>query len=280
MKKQPLRIAFYGKGGIGKTTIASNISALFAKCGKTVLHIGCDPKADSTRLLLQRRVPSVLQQLQQKDRLSREDMLFTGAYGVQCVEAGGPEAGSGCAGLGITTAVEELREAGVFEENWDVIVYDVLGDVVCGGFSVPMRRHYTDQVYVVTSANYMSLYAANNILKGIVRYSGKEEPLFGGFLFNHIRGEIDGKIAAAFAEQTKADALLYMVEDNQIACADFKGKLFTEVFPESESAQSLLGVTEAIQSKKMCRPPVPMDAEEMEAFGKRIAEEWYGADNN
>lgn len=229
MKKQPLRIAFYGKGGIGKTTIASNISALFAKCGKTVLHIGCDPKADSTRLLLQRRVPSVLQQLQQKDRLSREDMLFTGAYGVQCVEAGGPEAGSGCAGLGITTAVEELREAGVFEENWDVIVYDVLGDVVCGGF-----------------------------------------------LFNHIRGEIDGKIV----EQTKADALLYMTEDNQIACADFKGKLFTEAFPESESAQSLLGVTEAIQSKKMCRPPVPMDAEEMEAFGKRIAEEWYGADNN
>ncbi len=256
MKNQPLRIAFYGKGGIGKTTIASNISALFAKCGKTVLHIGCDPKADSTRLLLQRRVPSVLQQLQQKDRLSREDMLFTGAYGVQCAEAG------------------------VFEENWDVIVYDVLGDVVCGGFSVPMRRHYTDQVYVVTSANYMSLYAANNILKGIVRYSGKEEPLFGGFLFNHIRGEIDGKIAAAFAEQTKAHALLYMAEDSRIARADFKGKLFTEVFPKSESAQSLLGVTEAIQSKKMCRLPVPMDAEEMEAFGKRIAEKWYGTDNN
>lgn len=280
MKKQPLRIAFYGKGGIGKTTIASNISALFAKCGKTVLHIGCDPKADSTRLLLQRRIPSVLQQLEQKNRLSREDMLFTGAYGVQCVEAGGPEAGSGCAGLGITTAVEELKEAGIFEENWDVIVYDVLGDVVCGGFSVPMRRHYTDQVYVVTSTNYMSLYAANNILKGIVRYSDKETPLFGGFLFNHIREELDKKIASMFAEETKADILLSMAEDSRIACADFQGKLFTEAFPESKSTRSLLQTIEDIQSNKTHRLPAPMNAEEMETFGNRIAEEWYGTDNN
>ena len=149
------RIAFYGKGGIGKSTIAANVSALLAKKGMKVLHIGCDPKADSARILQSGRIPSVLELLEEKESLSRAEIIHTGKNGVQCVECGGPEAGCGCAGLGITTAMEEMEKLGVFQENWDVIVYDVLGDVVCGGFSVPMRKHYADKVFVVTSADYM-----------------------------------------------------------------------------------------------------------------------------
>lgn len=276
MKKQPLRIAFYGKGGIGKTTVAANISALFAKSGKRTLHIGCDPKADSTRLLTARRIPAVLRQLGEKDALTRQDMVFEGIYGVQCVEAGGPEAGSGCAGLGITTAVEELQRAGVFDEAWDVIAYDVLGDVVCGGFSVPMRSRYVDRVYVVTSANYMALYAANNILKGVARHSRGGESLFGGFLFNHIRDGQDAKIAAAFMERTGGGVLLFLEEDSRIACADFQGKLFAQAFPDSENARRIQKAAQRIQAGKSGEQPHPMDEEEMERFGRQMAEEWYG----
>jgi len=180
------RVAFYGKGGIGKSTIASNVSALLAMQGKKVLHIGCDPKADSTRLLCKERIKTVLEVLEEKDYPEREDLVYRSESGVWCVESGGPEAGNGCAGMGIITAMKELERIGVLEEDWDVIIYDVLGDVVCGGFSVPMRQGYVDRVYIVSSADFMSLYAANNILKGVVSYSD-ERNLLGGFVFNHIR---------------------------------------------------------------------------------------------
>lgn len=171
------RVAFYGKGGIGKSTIASNVSALLAMQGKKVLHIGCDPKADSTRLLCKERIKTVLEVLEEKDYPEREDLVYRSESGVWCVESGGPEAGNGCAGMGIITAMKELERIGVLEEDWDVIIYDVLGDVVCGGFSVPMRQGYVDRVYIVSSADFMSLYAANNILKGVVSYSDERNLL-------------------------------------------------------------------------------------------------------
>ena len=152
------RVAFYGKGGIGKSTIASNVSALLAMQGKKVLHIGCDPKADSTRLLCKERIKTVLEVLEENDCPKREDLVHRSESGVWCVESGGPEAGNGCAGMGIITAMKELERLGVFEEDWDVVIYDVLGDVVCGGFSVPMRQRYVDRVYIVSSADFMSLY--------------------------------------------------------------------------------------------------------------------------
>ena len=121
------RVAFYGKGGIGKSTIASNVSALLAMQGKKVLHIGCDPKADSTRLLCKERIKTVLEVLEEKDYPEREDLVYRSESGVWCVESGGPEAGNGCAGMGIITAMKELERIGVLEEDWDVIIYDVLG---------------------------------------------------------------------------------------------------------------------------------------------------------
>ena len=161
-----LRIAFYGKGGIGKSTVAAHLSAAFARTGKRVLHIGCDPKADSTRCLTSGRIPTVLETLgRSEELLAREQLVFPGAFGVSCVEAGGPQAGAGCAGLGITAMADELNRLGILEEPWDVVVYDVLGDVVCGGFAVPMRKHFVDRVYLITSADFMALYAANNIMQ-------------------------------------------------------------------------------------------------------------------
>ena len=279
MKKQPLRIAFYGKGGIGKSTIAANLSAMFGKQGKRVLHIGCDPKADATRLLTEVRIPSVLQQLGEREHLKAEDMLFSGRHGVKCVEAGGPEAGRGCAGLGITTAVEELQYANVFEEPWDVILYDVLGDVVCGGFSVPMRKNFVDQVYVVTSSDYMALFAANNILKGIRHYS-RSASLFGGLILNHVRQEAEISIAEVCARQTHTQLLTWFKEDSSIKCADFQKRLFADAFPETENSCRLRELMGKIEGAKEQELPVPLPQEEMERFGIQMAEAWYGKSKN
>lgn len=274
--KETLRIAFYGKGGIGKSTIASNISAAFARQGKRVLHIGCDPKADSARLLTDKRIPTILQKLEEKDALAREDMLYEGLHGVWCVEAGGPEAGRGCAGLGITTAIDELQRAGVFEEDWNVIVYDVLGDVVCGGFSVPMRQHFADRVYVVTSADYMALYAANNILKGVRRYSRGQDSLFGGIILNHVKNAADQRIADAFMERTHTGLLTWIGEEQQMRNLDYRRKLLLDTFPDSENGKRLQQAVERINASESFPVPIPMNPEEMEQFREQMVEELYG----
>ena len=162
-------IAIYGKGGIGKSTLTANLSAAMALRGERVLQIGCDPKHDSTRLLMHgKRITTVLNYIRDTATLDqkREDILFTGFGGTGCIEAGGPKPGVGCAGRGIITAFELLDRFHI-KENYDVIMYDVLGDVVCGGFAVPIRREYANERFVVTSGEYMSIYAANNILRGI-----------------------------------------------------------------------------------------------------------------
>jgi nitrogenase iron protein len=164
------QIAVYGKGGIGKSTISANVSAALALAGACVLQVGCDPKQDSTRLLLEgRRVTTVLDYLRSTEPGDRTlaSVVHPGFSGVACVEAGGPEPGVGCAGRGILSALDLLESLGVSENRYDVVLYDVLGDVVCGGFAVPLRERYADFIYIVTSGEFMSLYAANNILRGV-----------------------------------------------------------------------------------------------------------------
>ena len=157
-----IRLAFYGKGGIGKSTVVSNLSLVFAEKGFRVLQIGCDPKADSTLLLREgKKLPSVMDLVRSRQPFSLEDMVTEGREGIFCAEAGGPLPGLGCAGRGIITALEKLEEMGVYETcRPDIVLYDVLGDVVCGGFAMPMRDGYADHVYVVTSGENMSVYAA------------------------------------------------------------------------------------------------------------------------
>ena len=273
-----VRIAFYGKGGIGKSTIASNISALLALQGKKVLHIGCDPKADSTRLLCRKRLKTVLEVLEEKEDPAREDLVYKSESGVWCVESGGPEAGNGCAGMGIITAMGELERLKVLEEEWDVIVYDVLGDVVCGGFSVPMRQGYVDRVYIVSSADFMSLYAANNILKGVVRYS-QEKNLFGGFVFNHIHGEEECRIAEGFCARVKGKEAAVLHESRELKRADFKKELFTREMKASDSENQrafcrlAADVCQMMDLEERDTLPIPLTREELEKFGEELGRE-------
>ena len=163
-----IKIAVYGKGGIGKSTTVSNVAAVFASQGLRVMQIGCDPKADSTVLLRHgEKVETVLDLVRtRKEDFTLEEMVKEGFAGVCCVEAGGPSPGLGCAGRGIIAALETLEKKGAYEKyRPDVVIYDVLGDVVCGGFSMPMRRGYADKIFVITSGENMAIHAAANIAK-------------------------------------------------------------------------------------------------------------------
>ena len=277
------RVAFYGKGGIGKSTIASNVSALLAMQGKKVLHIGCDPKADSTRLLCKERIKTVLEVLEEKNYPERDDLVYRSESGVWCVESGGPEAGNGCAGMGIITAMKELERLGVLEEDWDVIIYDVLGDVVCGGFSVPMRQGYVDRVYIVSSADFMSLYAANNILKGVVSYSD-ERNLLGGFVFNHIREQEEECIAEEFTNRVKGRMAAIIRESKELKLADFRKEIYTQNMSasDSENWKAFCRLSEDIcrtdgrsvsrsQNKAEEALPIPLNVDEIEKFGMELS---------
>jgi len=188
------RIAIYGKGGIGKSTVASNITATLSKIGFRVLQIGCDPKQDSTRLLMNGfSIPTVLDCLRERGvgGLDLEEIIFKGYHGCSCIETGGPEPGVGCAGRGILSMFEILQQKGAIRDDlYDMVIYDVLGDVVCGGFAVPLRREHSDVIYIVTSGEFMSLYATNNILKGVRNYG--DAPRVGGLICN-LRG-IEGEM--------------------------------------------------------------------------------------
>ncbi len=193
-------IAVYGKGGIGKSTLSANLSAALALGGKKVLQIGCDPKHDSTRLLAHgQKQTTVLDYMRVTNPLEYrlEDILSVGFSGVGCVEAGGPKPGVGCAGRGIISTFE-LLEQFKLKERYDTIVYDVLGDVVCGGFAVPIRREYADTIFIVTSGEFMALYAANNILRGIRNYDGEEKRV-AGILYNRRNVEDEDNRVARFA---------------------------------------------------------------------------------
>lgn len=267
------RVAFYGKGGIGKSTIASNVSALLAMQGKKVLHIGCDPKADSTRLLCREHTKTVLEVLEEKEHPEREDLVHRSEAGVWCVESGGPEAGNGCAGMGIITAMGELERLGVLDEDWDVVIYDVLGDVVCGGFSVPMRQGYVDKVYVVSSADFMSLYAANNILKGVVRYSDGMN-LFGGFVFNHIQSQEEYDIAEEFTRRVDGKITAVIRESRNLKLADFRKELYVQKMMDldSENQEAFYRLAKDIcKAEKINKIlPIPFNRDEMENFGTEL----------
>ena len=170
-----IKLAFYGKGGIGKSTAASNVSAALAQKGLKVMQIGCDPKADSTIFLHGgEKIPTVLDLVRKGESFDLEDMVRVGYNGVVCVEAGVPVPGLGCAGRGIIAALEELEKKGAYEKYQpDVVIYDVLGDVVCGGFSMPMRKGYADKVFIITSGENMSIYAAANIAMAVENFKSR-----------------------------------------------------------------------------------------------------------
>lgn len=267
--------ALYGKGGIGKSTIAANVSAALAKTGKNVLHIGCDPKADSTRCLTGRRIPSVMEQINAKgDTLTAADIVYSGVYGVRCVEAGGPQAGSGCAGMGIVAMAAELNRLGILDQPWDVVIYDVLGDVVCGGFAVPIRQKLIQKVYVVSSADFMSLYAANNIMKGVCRFASANGTLFGGLIQNHAVSKFDRKIVRDFAARTGVELIQTIPECTALKFSDYKRQTVSETFEASDIAQRFQELAQTIYQNKAGSLPHPMDDQALETFSDLMLE-WY-----
>ena len=235
-----IKIAVYGKGGIGKSTTVSNIAAALAEQGLKVMQIGCDPKADSTLQLRRGEpVPTVLELYNQKKNDFRlEDMVRIGYNGVICVEAGGPTPGLGCAGRGIITALEKLKEKGAYETYQpDVVLYDVLGDVVCGGFSMPMRRGYADQVFIITSGENMAIHAAANIAMAIENFKNRGYASLGGIILNRREVKREDEKVAELAEDFHTEVVGTLSHSEQVTLAEEQGKILLECYPDSEMAQ-------------------------------------------
>ncbi len=225
------RICIYGKGGIGKSTTVANVAAALAQQGQRVAVIGCDPKADSTRNLTDSRIKTVIECL-----LSEDEQLFVYGYkGIMCMESGGPEPGTGCAGRGIATALELIHDKSLLQDR-DIVIYDVLGDVVCGGFSTPMREYAADQVYLVTTGDFMSLYAANNICRGIEKYALKGGVRLAGVIHNCRSTSGSHPIVKTFASAIGSNVIGTIPMSEQISMAEIRHKTVVEMYPDSETA--------------------------------------------
>jgi len=278
-KRMSKRIAIYGKGGIGKSTIVSNIAAAYSE-DYNVLVIGCDPKADTTRTLVGKRIPTILDIVKEKKDVFIEDIVYHGFGEVLCVESGGPEPGVGCAGRGVIVAMKLLDRLGTFSEaaehsmnfraikirrilkDVDIIIYDVLGDVVCGGFAVPLREDFADEVYIVTSGEYMALYAANNISKGIKKLKSN----LGGIICNCRDIENEIQIVTEFARRVGSKVIGVIPRSGMVQKSEIDAKTVVEKFGESKQADLYRKLARAVYSNEDFVVPEPMDVEEFDEF--------------
>ena len=248
-----IRIAVYGKGGIGKSTTVANVAAALAEMGLRVMQIGCDPKADSTILLRHgEAVPAVLDLYNKKKQsLQLEDMIRIGYNNVICVEAGGPTPGLGCAGRGIITALEKLKELGAYEVyKPDVVLYDVLGDVVCGGFSMPMRNGYADKVFILTSGENMAIHAAANIAMAVQNFKNRGYAGLGGLILNRRDVPREEEKVEELADDFQTAVIGTLSHSSQVALAEEQQKTLMECYPESEMAEEYRAL--AVQMYRIC----------------------------
>jgi nitrogenase iron protein NifH len=239
------KIAIYGKGGIGKSTVTSNLSAAIAGKGYNVMHIGCDPKADSTSTLMRGKpaTPILKVQREQKKDIVLADIVHNGFNDVKCVECGGPKPGVGCAGRGIITAFEMLESLNAYETYQpDYVLYDVLGDVVCGGFAMPLRRGYAEEVYIVTSGEKMSLFAARNIAMAIENFKGKGYARLKGIILNSRNVPNEYELVNGLAEELDTQIVVHIPRDETVQLCEDNNVCVIEGSPES----SVSGVIRAL----------------------------------
>lgn len=243
MKKQKV-VAIYGKGGIGKSSTASNVAASCAEAGKKVMIIGCDPKSDSSITLLGgRRIPTILDLIREGMDIKEKDVVFEGYAGVKCIEAGGPEPGIGCAGRGIIVAIKKLKSISEdLLKAQDLIIYDVPGDIVCGGFVAPIRKGYVNEAYVLTSGEYMPLYAANNICKGLSKIG---MPL-SGVICNSRNASREEEIVRKFSEEIGSQLMAFIPKRQIVQDCERDGYSVMEKAPDSDIAKIYRQLGEAI----------------------------------
>jgi nitrogenase iron protein NifH len=259
-------IAFYGKGGIGKSTTLSNVIAALSSKGQKILQIGCDPKHDSTRLLLGGFTQTtVLEQLNTTGAVSLDSVMLTGYNGAKCIESGGPEPGVGCAGRGIIQTLQLLKDQGLDTSQFDYVFFDVLGDVVCGGFAVPMREGYADEVYIVSSGEIASLYAANNIAKGLKRFASSHGKL-GGLIGNERGTKNEREVLQAFAKRIGTELVAFIPRSELVSKAELSSKTIMEFAPGTDLANVYLTIADYIGRHQNPVMPKPLSDAELEAF--------------
>jgi nitrogenase iron protein NifH len=262
------QIAIYGKGGIGKSTTSQNTLAALAEMGQKILIVGCDPKADSTRLILhakaQDTVLSLAADAGSVEDLELEDVLRVGYRDIRCVESGGPEPGVGCAGRGVITAINFLEEEGAYDEDLDFVFYDVLGDVVCGGFAMPIRENKAQEIYIVCSGEMMAMYAANNIAKGIVKYANSGGVRLAGLICNSRNTDREDELIMALAGRLGTTMIHFVPRDNAVQHAEIRRMTMVEYDPKHKQADEYRQLANKIVNNPNLVIPTPIEMEELE----------------
>ncbi|HAC63251.1 MAG TPA: nitrogenase iron protein [Cyanothece sp. UBA12306] len=276
------QIAFYGKGGIGKSTTSQNTLAGMAQQGQRIMIVGCDPKADSTRLILNCKAQVTVLHLAAErgavEDLELDEVLLQGFEDIKCVESGGPEPGVGCAGRGIITSINFLEEEGAYEDL-DFVSYDVLGDVVCGGFAMPIREGKAQEIYIVTSGEMMAMYAANNIARGILKYAHTGGVRLGGLICNSRNVNKEIELIEELAERLNTQMIHFVPRSKQVQEAELRRQTVIQYSPDHPQADEYRTLGNKIVDNTKLTIPTPIDNDELEEllinYGLLGSEEEY-----
>jgi nitrogenase iron protein NifH len=263
------QIAIYGKGGIGKSTTTQNLTSALGEMGKKVMLVGCDPKADSTRLvlggLMQKTVLDTLR-TEGDDAVTLETVMKTGIFNINCVESGGPEPGVGCAGRGIITSIGLLENLGAYTDDLEYVFYDVLGDVVCGGFAMPIREGKAKEIYIVASGEMMAIYAANNICKGILKFANTGGTRLGGIICNSRNVDREHELLSEFAKKIGSQLIHFIPRDNVVQHAEINKKTVIEYKPDAPQSEVYRSLAQNIDNNTNFVIPKPLSMDELEAL--------------